>query len=77
MFPVKKVDAAIYKFIIDSCINLFNCVWMEASVSKTYLINHSRICKCIETLRRQQEGLSSPKKVKRKVSIINDVYTKN
>lgn len=57
----KKVDAAIQKLIkIKDRIN-FNRVSMESGVSKAYLYDHSDVRKRIETLRKQQEGLLSPK----------------
>lgn len=43
-------------------------VSMESGVSKAYLYNHSDARDRIETLRRQQEGLPSPKQVKREMT---------
>lgn len=46
----------------------FNSVAMASGVSKAYLYNNQEIQERIETLRRQQEGLSSPKQEKREKS---------
>jgi predicted nuclease with TOPRIM domain len=46
----------------------FNSVSEQAGGSKTYLFNHQDIRDCIETLRIQQEGFTSPKQVKRETS---------
>jgi hypothetical protein len=39
-----------------------------SGVSKAYLYNHSDVRERIETLRRQQEGLLSPKQVKQEMT---------
>lgn len=41
---------------------------MESGVSKAYLYKHSDVRERIETLRKQQEGLPSPKQVKREMT---------
>lgn len=41
---------------------------MVSGVSKAYLYNHSDVRERIETLRRQQEGLPSPKQVKQEMT---------
>lgn len=65
---LKKVDAAIQKLIREKGRINFNSVSMESGVSKAYLYNHSDVRDRIETLRRQQEGLPSPKQVKREMT---------
>jgi hypothetical protein len=65
---IKKVDAAIKKIIKEKGRINFNSVSMEAGVSKAYLYNHSDVRERIETLRKQQEGLPSPKQVKREMT---------
>lgn len=65
---LKKVDAAIQKLIKEKGRINFNSVSMESGVSKAYLYNHSDVRERIETLRRQQEGLPSPKQVKREMT---------
>ena len=44
---------------------------MESGVTKTYLYNNQEIRDRIETLRKQQEGLSSPRQVKREMTDAN------
>jgi predicted Zn-dependent protease len=46
----------------------FNSVSTESGVSKAYLYTHPDIRDRIETLRKQQEGLPSPKQVKREMT---------
>ncbi len=65
---IKKVDIAIQKLIKEKGRINFNSVSMESGVSKAYLYNHSDVRERIETLRRQQEGLPSPKQVKREMT---------
>jgi hypothetical protein len=65
---LKKVDAAIQKLIKEKSRINFNSVSMESGVSKAYLYNHTDIRGRIESLRRQQEGLPSPKQVKREMT---------
>lgn len=65
---LKKVDAAIQKLIKEKGRINFNSVSMESGVSKAYLYNHSDVGDRIDTLRRQQEGLPSPKQVKREMT---------
>ena len=65
---IKKVDAAIQKLIKEKGRINFNSVSMESSVSKAYLYNHSDVREHIDTLRKQQEGLPSPKQVKREMT---------
>lgn len=65
---IKKVDAAIQKLIKEKGRINFNSVSMESGVSKAYLYNHSDVRERIETLRKQQDGLPSPKQVKREMT---------
>jgi len=65
---IKKVDAAIRKLVKEKGRINFNSVSMESGVSKAYLYNHSDVRERIETLRRQQEGLPSPKQVKQEMT---------
>lgn len=65
---IKKVDAAIQKLIKEKDRINFNSVSMESGVSKAYLYKHSDVRERIETLRKQQEGIPSPKQVKREMT---------
>ncbi|EEM56430.1 Tn554-related, transposase C [Bacillus thuringiensis serovar monterrey BGSC 4AJ1] len=49
----------------------FNSVSTTAGVSKSYLYNHLDIRERINKLREQQQGLSSPKQVKREITDTN------
>ena len=62
---LKKVDSAIQKLIKNKSRINFNSISMESGVSKAYLYNHPEVRERIETLRKQQEGLTSPKQIKR------------
>lgn len=64
----KKVDIALQKLIKEKGRINFNSISMESGVSKAYLYNHSDVRERIETLRKQQEGLPSPKQVKREMT---------
>jgi Family of unknown function (DUF6262) len=64
---LKKVDDAIQRLIKSKGRINFNSISMESGVSKAYLYNHSDVRERIETLRRQQEGLS-PTQVKREMT---------
>ena len=64
----QRVDKSIQHLIKTGQKINFNSVSEQARVSKTYLYNHQDIRDRIETLRKQQEGLSSPKQVKRDTS---------
>lgn len=64
----KKVDQAVQHLIkIKGKIN-FNSVSEQAGVSKAYLYDHPEIRGRIESLRKQQAGLPSPKQVKREMT---------
>lgn len=64
----QKVDKSIKELIkLKGKIN-FNSVAAEAGVSKAYLYKHPEIRERIDMLRKQQEGLSSPKQVKQKMT---------
>ena len=65
---LKKVNAAIQKLVKEKGRINFNSISMESGVSKAYLYNHTYVRERIETLRKQQEGLPSPKQVKREMT---------
>lgn len=64
----KKVDEAIKKLIKEQLTINFSTVAQAADVSTAYLYGRSEFCERIKRLRAQQEGLPSPKKVKRNMS---------
>jgi predicted Zn-dependent protease len=64
----RKVDEAIQRLIKNKEKINFNSVSTESGVSKAYLYTHPEIRERIETLRKQQEGLPSPKQVKREMT---------
>ena len=64
----QKVDEAIKRLIKNQEKINFNSVSTESGVSKAYLYTHLDIRERIETLRKQQEGLPSPKQVKREMT---------
>ncbi len=64
----KKVDQAIQHLIKTKGKINFNSVSEQAGVSKAYLYGHPEIRERIETLRKQQAGLPSPKQVKREMT---------
>ena len=64
----QKVDEAIQHLIKNKEKINFNSVSTESGVSKAYLYTHPDIRDRIETLRKQQEGLPSPKQVKREMT---------
>lgn len=64
----KKVDTALKIMIKNQVLINFNTVSKEANVSKAFLYKNQSLRLRVETLRNQQTGLSSPKKVKRNMS---------
>ncbi len=65
---IKKVDDAI-KYMVKRQMTInFNSVAEQAKVPKGFLYKNNKLCLRIETLRKQQEGLSSVKQVKRNTS---------
>ena len=64
----EKVNEAIQRLIKNKEKVNFNSVSEESGVSKAYLYTHPDIRDRIETLRKQQEGLPSPKQVKREMT---------
>ncbi len=64
----EKVDEAIQRLIKNKGKVNFNSVSEESGVSKAYLYTHPDIRERIETLRKQQEGLPSPKQVKHEMT---------
>ena len=65
---LEKVDLALKTMIKNQMLINFNTVSKEANVSKAFLYKNQMLRIRIETLRNQQIGLSSPKKVKRNMS---------
>lgn len=65
---LQKVNDAIQRLIKDKAKINFNSVSMESVVTKTYLYNNQELRDRIETLRKQQEGLPSPKQIKREMT---------
>lgn len=64
----QKVDKCIQELIKGKGKINFNSVAEEAGVSKAYLYNHPEIRDRIDSLRKQQEGLFSPRQVKREMT---------
>ncbi|PPA87641.1 transposase [Brevibacillus laterosporus] len=64
----QKVDFAIKKLIKQNRNINFNTVATTAGVSKSYLYNHTDFRERIESLRKQQLQVKSPKSVKRNMS---------
>jgi hypothetical protein len=64
----QRVDEAIQRLIKSKGKINFNSVSGESGVSKAYLYSHPEIRDRIDVLRRQQEGLPSPKQVKREMT---------
>jgi predicted Zn-dependent protease len=64
----EKVDEVIQRLVKNKEKINFNSVSTESGVSKAYLYTHPEIRERIETLRKQQEGLPSPKQVKREMT---------
>ena len=64
----EKVDEAIQRLIKNKGKVNFNSVSEASGVSKAYLYTHPVIRERIDTLRKQQEGLPSPKQVKREMT---------
>ena len=62
------MDDAIQRLIKNKGKVNFNSVSEESGVSKAYLYTHPDIRDRIETLRKQQEGLPSPKQLKREMT---------
>ncbi|MDA2383257.1 DUF6262 family protein [Bacillus cereus] len=66
-----KVNQAIQMLIKNKEKINFNSVSMTAGVSKSYLYNHLDIRERINKFREQQQGLPSPKQVKREITDTN------
>lgn len=60
----KKVDEVIRNLVKNKGKINFNSVAGEAGVTKAYLYNHPEFRERIEAIRKQQEGLTSPKQQK-------------
>lgn len=65
---VKKVEQAIKRLIKQNERINFNIVAATAGVSKSYLYNHPDLRERIETLRKQQMQVKSPKAAKRNMT---------
>lgn len=65
---LQKVDDAIKQLLKKQYKINFNSVAQKANVSKSFLYKNNELRTRIEVLRRQQEGLSSPKQVKRNMT---------
>lgn len=68
MLQLQKSIQLFRNLLRRKVVSIFNSVSIESGVSKTYLYNNSDVRERIDTLRRQQEGLPSPKLVKREMS---------
>jgi len=65
---LQKVENAIKEMIKHQQKINFNSVAEKSGVSKSFLYNYNDIRNRIETLRKQEEGLETPKQVKRKMT---------
>lgn len=65
---ILKVESAIKEMIKQQMKINFNSVSTKSGVSKPFLYKYSEIRSRIETLRRQEENLETPKQVKRKMT---------
>jgi len=65
----QKVEQAISQLIKQNDRLNFNTIATTAGVSKSYLYNHPDFRERIDTLRKQQMGVKSPKAVKRNMSV--------
>ncbi|PPQ47523.1 transposase [Paenibacillus peoriae] len=65
---LNKVDDTIKRMIKNQLNINFNTVSLESGVSKAFLYKNMELRNRIDMLRQQQEGLSSPKQVKRNMS---------
>lgn len=68
---VEKVEQAIKQLVQQNEKINFNTVTMAAGVSKSYLYNQTELRERIETLRQQQSEVTSPKKIKKNMSLEN------
>ena len=64
----EKVDEAIKRLVKNKESVNFNRVSEEAGVSKSYLYNNQEVRQRIETLRKQQGDVPSPRQVKREMT---------
>lgn len=64
---IKRVNEAIHQLVKDKQRITFNSVAQASGVAKSYLYTNQDIRSRIETLRKQQEGVS-PKQVKREMT---------
>jgi hypothetical protein len=65
---LQKVENTLKEMIKQQQKINFNSVAEKSGVSKSFLYNYSDIRNRIETLRKQEEGLETPKQVKRKMT---------
>lgn len=68
---LQRVDEAIKRLLIANEKINFNSVSSETDVSKATLYNNKEFRSRIETLRKQQSQVSTPKQVKRKMNESN------
>jgi len=64
----QKVDKAIKEMVKQRLKVNFNSVAEFSGVSKSFLYNYSDVRSRIETLRKQEEGLKTPRQVKREMT---------
>jgi NADH dehydrogenase/NADH:ubiquinone oxidoreductase subunit G len=64
----QKVENTIKEMIKQKQKINFNSVAEKSGVSKSFLYNYSDIRNRIETLRKQEEGIETPKQVKREMT---------
>lgn len=65
---ILKVESTIKEMIKQQMKINFNSVSTKSGVSKPFLYKYSEIRSRIETLRKQEENLETPKQVKRKMT---------
>lgn len=64
----ERVEKAIQQLIKEKGKITFNSVAERATISKAYLYTHTDVRERIDTLRKYQEGLPSPKQMKREMT---------
>ena len=65
---IQKVESTIKEMIRQQMKINFNSVSTKSGVSKPFLYKYSEIRSRIETLRKQEENLETPKQVKRRMT---------
>jgi hypothetical protein len=64
----KRADDAIKRLLKQGARVNFNSVSQEGAISKAYLYKNPELRSRIEAIRKQQEGLSSPRQVKKEMT---------